>query len=239
MLRSMSARLDRLESAPRAEVKSVGPDSGLAEAVASVASYRGGRPGGASTFASRSASAAVSAKEQLRSRVKPTPFPPRRSLGLDDDFDEAGDDEEGASVDAAAPNGDDRLAGVLMANIRANYRSALDYVRSIDFSNQRAGHEARRTAQAIDALLREGVPLHFDGMEILVRNLAGVVEADKSADPSVLTGMEWQPPQDIVPRSVLRTVLKDAKRRKELKPKKPTPAPRDPKKNGQQGAGKQ
>ena len=87
MLRSMSARLDRLESAPRAEVKSVGPDSGLAEAVASVASYRGGRPGGASTFASRSASAAVSAKEQLRSRVKPTPFPPRRSLGLDDDFD--------------------------------------------------------------------------------------------------------------------------------------------------------
>jgi len=123
-----------------------------------------------------------------------------------------------------------------MSNIRANHRSALDYVRSIDFSDQRSMHEARRTAQAIDALIREGVPLHLEGMEILVRSLAGVVEADKLGEPAVLAGMEWQPPQDIVPRSVLRTVLKDAKRRKELKTKKP--APRDPKKTGQHGAGK-
>lgn len=242
MLQTMNARLERLERKEPAAAQTADEEPDVAGAVAAVASYRGGRPGGASTFAPRAH--AGSAKEQLRRR-KTTPFPPRRDQLAFDDFAgdrDSGDDDAGGSTTAGDITGDGRLAEVLMANMRANHRSALDYVRATDFSNLRAAHEARRTAQAIDALLREGVPLSFEGMEILLRNLAGVVEADRLGEPAVLTGMEWQPPQDIVPRSVLRTVLKDAKRIKEMKPKrptKPTPAPRDPKKGGQQGAGKQ
>lgn len=248
LLQGMNARLERLEKAPSSAGPGADVVSDLEEAVAEVASYRRGRSGGASYVAPQGSGSAVassggSIKDQLRRR-KTTPFPPRRqpfSFGdpyADRDSD---DDDAGRPARDVELTGDGRLAEVLMSNLRANYRSAMDYVRSVDFSNQRAAHEARRTAQAIDALLRDGVPLHFEGMEILVRNLTGVVEADKLGESAVLTGMEWQPPQDIVPRSVLRTVLKDAKRRKELKPKKTSrsePASRDPKKGGQQGAGR-
>ena len=248
LLQGMSARLDRLEKSPAHAGPGADAGPGLADAVAEVASYRQGRPGGASSFAPRAPvgpPAGGSIKDQLRRR-KTTPFPPRRQpLSFGDPYaDRDSDDDDGAGRGTGDVDltGDGRIAEVLMSNLRANYNSALDYVRSVDFSNTRAMHEARRTAQAIDALLREGVPLHFEGMEILVRNLTGVVEADKLGESAVLTGMEWQPPQDIVPRSVLRTVLKDAKRRKELKPKKTPksePASRDPKKGGQQGAGRQ
>ena len=242
----MNARLERLEKSPASGGPGADAGSSLADAVAEVASYRRGRSGGASSAAPRESAGPTSAgsiKDQLRRR-KTTPFPPRRqpfSFGdpyADRDSD---DDDAGRASRDVELTGDGRLAEVLMSNLLANYNSALDYVRSVDFSSQRAMHEARRTAQAIDALLREGVPLHFEGMEILIRNLTGVVEADKLGESAVLTGMEWQPPQDIVPRSVLRTMLKDAKRRKELKPKKTPksePASRDPKKGGQQGAGR-
>ena len=172
-----------------------------------------------------------------------TPYPPRRPpMAFAPRFDEGADGDssddqfedssrrQSTAVEAA---GDGRIAEQVMASLLAHHRSALDYVRSVQFSNLRAGHEARRTAQALDALRREGVPLHFEGMEILVRNLCGVVEADKHGDPSLLEGLEWALPQDIVPRSVLRTVMKDAKRRNQLKPKS---APRDPKKGGPRGA---
>ena len=75
-------------------------------------------------------------------------------------------------------------------------------------------------------------------MEALLRNLAGVCEADKMGDTAILEGLEWAPPQEIVPRTILRTVMKDVKRRNELKAKKKKPAAADPKK-GQPGAGKQ
>lgn len=249
LLQGMNARLERLEKSPAHGEPAPSAGPGLADAVAEVASYRQGRPGGASSFTTRVPPAGPtsggSIKDQLRRR-KTTPFPPQRQpLGFGDPYADRDSDDDDVGRGGARDGeltGDGRLAEVLMSNLRANYNSALDYVRSVDFSNQRAAHEARRTAQAIDALLREGVPLHFEGMEILVRNLTGVVEADKLGESAVLTGMEWQPPQDIVPRSVLRTVLKDAKRRKELKPKKTPksePASRDPKKGGQQGAGRQ
>lgn len=226
-------RLERLEAS-----SSRAPDSGLASAVSEVASFSlaDGRTGRART----ALDSGSSVKSQLRSRKTNTPFPPRRGSRLSPEADAAssvgdGDDAEGARVTEAP--GDGRIAEEVVSRMRANHRSALDYVWSLNFSNQRAGHEARRTAQALDALMREGVPLHLEGMEILVRNLAGVCEADKRGDPTVLEGLEWALPQDIVPRSVLRTVLKDAKRRNELKPKnKPAPRPND---KGKQGAGKQ
>jgi hypothetical protein len=166
---------------------------------------------------------------------------PRGRLFGDEDLVDD-DDDVGASPKTAEAPGDGRIAEVVMARLRTSHRSALDYVRHLDFGNPRAGHEARRTAQALDALIKEGVPLHFEGMEILVRNLVGVCEADRFGDTCILEGLEWALPQDVVPSAVLRTVMKDAKRRKELKPKPQRgsvpPAPRDPKKAGQPGAGK-
>ena len=237
LLKGMDARLRQLETSRTPD--GPGADAGprLAAAVAEVASYRGGRPGGSSSSASRVPSGPTSGgsvKDQLRGR-RTTPFPPhRRPLHFGDPYaDRDSDDEDaGRAGRDIELNGDGPIAEVLMSNIRANYNSALDYVRSIDFHNQRAAHEARRSAQAVDALLRQGVPLHYEGMEILVRNMTGVVEADKLNESAVLTGMEWQPPQDVVPRSILRTVLKDAKRRGKIKPRKPDP------KNGDKGSGK-
>ena len=91
-----------------------------------------------------------------------------------------------------------------------------------------------------DLLVQNGAPLHWTGMEALLRNLAGVCESDKLGDPSVIEGLEWAPPQDIVPRNVLRMVMRDAKRRKELKGSKSVSnkkAASDAPKNGQAGAG--
>ena len=243
LLKKMDSRIDKLENMPGRVTDHSKSAPDLADAVAAVSSYRGGRPGGASAFTTRARVAptpTASAKEQLR-RPKPTPFPPGRPLRFDAPYhgDDSDDDSKTATTTAAGVcPGDGRVAEELMANILNNYRSALDYVRSIDFKNQRSGHEARRTAQAIDAFVREGVSLHYEGMEILVRTLAGVVEADNYGEPAILTEMEWQPPQEIVPRAMIRTVLKDVKRRREIKPKK-QPASRDQKNGGQQGgAGK-
>ena len=241
VLAKLTTRLEAMEAKMDGGVRS---SAGVQEAVASVVSYRGGRAGSAAArrrLVTTPKPTTSSLKEKLRaSSSGSTPFPPeghgrRRSV----DSDQGSDDEESASAAAVKEaQADGRIAGDIMHRVLANHRSALDYVRSVDFGNLRASHEARRTAQAIDALMREGVPLSYEGMEILVRNMAGVVEADKHNDSAVLEGLEWALPQDIVPRAVLRTVMKDAKRRKQLKP-----APRDNKNNknknkGQQGAGK-
>jgi hypothetical protein len=138
--------------------------------------------------------------------------------------------------DAQAESGsDDRQAVVIMNRLLKTHRNALDFVQRSHFANIRSMHEARRIAQAIDAFTREGIDLHHEGMEILVRNLAGLHMADQHSDPSLLEHFEWDPPTDIVPRDILRTVFKDAKRNSKFKPsKKKTPA--DPKKGA--GAGK-
>ena len=36
------------------------------------------------------------------------------------------------------------------------------------------------------------------------------------SDPSLLEELEWAPPEAIVPRDILRTVMKDTKRRRDL-----------------------
>ncbi len=55
-------------------------------------------------------------------------------------------------------------------------------------------------------------------MEMLVRNLAGLHQSDLYNDSDIMEKMELRPPEDIVPRDVMRTVLKDAKRDKNFKP---------------------
>jgi hypothetical protein len=107
---------------------------------------------------------------------------------------------------------------------QGGHRKVLDHVRAVDFKNSRSRHECRRSAQAIDALLAAGIPLAETGIEILFRTVAGLVLSDEYGDPTLLEEMEWAPPEAIVPRDILRTVMKDAKRRRDLAPKAKTGA---------------
>jgi hypothetical protein len=219
-LEALGARMDRIERPSRAAAAE--EDFSMEEAVRRVSSFPRGR-------SHRSAGPGI--KDRLRAAGKTpraTPFRPLPSSGDDSD-----DDPPPRARESEA-SADEPQAKAIMANIRATHRTASAYVRDADFSNLRAGHEARRTAQAIDALVKDGVSLELEGMEILCRNLAGIVLADQHGNPALLEQMEWQPPQAIVSKSVLRTLMKDAERAKKFKPAG-RPAPADPKK---QGAGK-
>jgi hypothetical protein len=121
---------------------------------------------------------------------------------------------------------DQPLAPIIWARVRKHHRSCLEYVMSLHWQNPRSMHEARRASQAVDAFVAAGVPLNLEGMEILLRTVAGLQMADEHKEPAFLEEMEWEPPQAIVPRNVLRTVIKDVERSKKYrKPSQQQPAP--------------
>ena len=138
-----------------------------------------------------------------------------------------------------------RLAMVFHDRLFREAKSALEFVRRQTWDNVRSRHEARRTAQVIDQLLREGIGTDSLAMEMLLRNLTGLCEADKCSDASILAELEWQPPEELIPRNLMRTIRKDAERRSKFdtKTKKPRPAgapkaPDDKKGKGGGGGGK-
>jgi len=147
--------------------------------------------------------------------------------------DSASDDEDDGGEWEPAPRrrgrrSDDRIAHILYRRMRqGGHRKVLDHVRAVDFKNSRSRHECRRSAQAIDAFLAAGIPLEETGMEILFRTVAGLMLSDEYGDPTLLEEMEWAPPEAIVPRDILRTVMKDARRRRGLAPKVRVDAPRE------------
>ena len=104
-----------------------------------------------------------------------------------------------------------RMGPTLYSNLRENFPDAISYVRSLDMQ-LRSKHECRRMAQLIDQLLKEGTTVHHLSLEMCLRNLAGLQQADAFKDPSILMQFEWQPPRDIVPKEILRDAIKDAKR---------------------------
>lgn len=136
---------------------------------------------------------------------------------------------------------DERLAPDIMKRLYRSHSSALDFVRSREWTNARSSHEARRVAQAIDAFVSEGVHLEFEGMEILVRTMAGLHTSDQNGNAGLLEEMEWAPPDELLPADVFRTLVKDSQRKDKIRAaaKKPAPAatPKNPKKGGG-GAGK-
>jgi hypothetical protein len=112
---------------------------------------------------------------------------------------------------------DRRLASVLYGRMMEHHTSVLDFVRRREFKSQRSFHEARRIAQAVDALVKDGARLRWTGMEMLLRNLSGICEADRLDEVGILEAFELRPPQQLLPRQVLRTVLKDVARAKKLR----------------------
>jgi hypothetical protein len=140
----------------------------------------------------------------------------------------------------APARSDGRLASVFWENIgAAGHTTALAFVRSTTWSNIRSFHEARRNAQVFDALRLTNVPLTHDAMEMLLRNLVGLQTADARNNLALLDEFEFAPVQDVCPRDVLRTILRDHQRNHSLasmgtggggrkhKPAPGTPSPPD------------
>ena len=138
---------------------------------------------------------------------------------------------------------DDRIAPELWDNIRENYKSASEFVRNSDFSNARSKHEARRMAHILDALIagfHRPLTMNSLAIEMLVRNVVGLVEGDRLGNSSILESLEWRAPQEVLPRDMLRSIIKDSKRFDEYRqPSKPASgSASDTKKNGGAGAGR-
>lgn len=114
------------------------------------------------------------------------------------------------------PEPRERIAPATWANISSMYGSASNWVRFTPFNNARNQHECRRLADAVDHLVRDGVPLVSTGMEILIRALTGVQYADQRKDQRALEEIEWTPPGTILPHAFIQQVQKDGARRLKL-----------------------
>ena len=151
------------------------------------------------------------------------------------------------SVPASSDNGgydQERLGPIFLRNILKYSDSVYTWVHRLDWRNQRKEFEARSLGQAIDALLQEGLSSTSEGLEILLRRLVAIQKADERKDDSIIRELEWKPREDVVPRSVLRRVIKDAERSKRLRPKTPSPwhrpsgGPRKPSAESKKPSGK-
>jgi Arc/MetJ family transcription regulator len=111
-----------------------------------------------------------------------------------------------------------RHAKMYIKRMLRYHTSISDYVSRASFSNTRKYYEALSLAQAIDAFRAEGVDHKYEGVEILVRRLVGLKQADEMKDDSFLSVIAWSPREALVPQDLLRRHIKDVERLKKLKP---------------------
>jgi hypothetical protein len=133
----------------------------------------------------------------------------------------------GSTPPAATLQQDDfareRLASVLYAHIRdTNHASCVEYVEKAKLDG-RPYHEARRLAQAIDAFIGEGVSLHTEGLEILLRALTGVVFSEQEGNKKLLDHVEWNPPGGSLPPKLAEAFIKVEARRAKTHKKSSSP----------------
>lgn len=116
-------------------------------------------------------------------------------------------------LDAARPYACERLAPALLDNMLREGRGKVEeYVRLQPVKKDRDAHECRRIAQMLDALLESGIDLSHDAVEMGARNIAGLLLADAHERHDLIEQMELLPPASIVPRAILRNLIKDADR---------------------------
>jgi hypothetical protein len=105
-----------------------------------------------------------------------------------------------------------RQATAIWANI-SGWGSARQWVRMQEWSSARNRKECERMADAVDALVSSGVPLTSEGMEVLLRNFAGVHLADATGNWSVMETTAWRSgAYGILPRDELARALREASR---------------------------
>ena len=111
-----------------------------------------------------------------------------------------------------------RKAKEYLARILYRHKSAEDFVDSHEFDNPRNKWEARRHSQILDAVLDNDKSLV---LEMLTRNIVGIVQADIYGESGIIEKFEWAPPKNLVSRDEMRKVLKDIERDSKLQKKKP------------------
>jgi hypothetical protein len=187
--------------------------------------------------------AQLSAARGAREGLPPPPPPPvvGRARGWRQDRSDSdnSDAEDPPKRRSAGQRVDGRIAKeLILAMHERGHRRAMDDYRAADMKNARNGHELRRVSQAIDAAMDEGITSDHLVLELLLRTAAGLRLADDFGDQGLLEEIEWSPPEAVVPRDMLRTLMKDSARRKALKPKAgPSPSP-SPSRGRGRGAGR-
>ena len=233
MMQAMMTRLEALERTQKPPpVRATPPRTGMTSDEAMAQLRRPARTRAGTPAVSRAGPGLQAAlRRAVTGSVPPNPLPPSASYDSDDPSE---DGSQGADRDPMRPEG--RAADVIMARVLRDHGSALNFVRNVEFKNLRNRHEARRVAQAIDAYRREGIDTSYEGTEILVRTLAGLYKSDQLGSPGILEQLEWAPPEDILPRSMLRRAIKDNKAQAKLRPTpKNTPAGAASKKDKNKG----
>ena len=124
-----------------------------------------------------------------------------------------------------------RKAKEYLASLLQDYDTVSMRVRCTTFNNTRNGHEARRLAQVVDALLNDGLHKTL-GVEIAVRALMGILHADMCQDAYLIETFEWKPPKMLVHRNDLRRHMKEAGSFKKLDKKKSKGATSDGERGG-------
>ena len=153
-----------------------------------------------------------------------TPAPRDRTLDDDDDDeDDTGgiDARRGDEVEreharrvaaaATAVNDLDRpQAAVAFAKVRRDYGSFTAWMaRRTTYTSSRNRHELRCLCTALDHLLAE-VPTSQPGIEVLVRRVNALDSIESGKGWSVARAIEAEADDSLLPRSVLRSALKEA-----------------------------
>ena len=124
-----------------------------------------------------------------------------------------------ARVNARAPkNSESKSGSALRARVAAGvleqvkpYGTVLAWVRFANWNVSRNKFECEAIAQAVDALLSEGVQASSDGIEILLRRLTGVHLADSSGAWAVADAVAWEAHGgSLLPRKFVSAAYKDA-----------------------------
>jgi len=100
--------------------------------------------------------------------------------------------------------------------------SAVDMVKNNTFRTQRNKHECRRTADAIDAGISQGRGPECRMMEILLRNLVGLIESDKVGNFAVLDELQLAGDSLFMPRFLRRSVQASMRVTKQSDAKSPS-----------------
>jgi len=107
----------------------------------------------------------------------------------------------------------ERIAPHVLRETLRTHRTFTAWCRNVDWRSSRNRHEVSSLCAVLDALLaEEAIPLieKSVGIEVLVRRLVGVHHVDQGSDWAVAKALEWDTPGTMVPRSVLKSALREA-----------------------------
>ena len=102
------------------------------------------------------------------------------------------DEEQETKTKARSkPKHQKRMARKIVKSVKGDHGSFKKWVQGCTWRTDRNRREAMSLARAMDAFIKEGIPTHSEGVEIIVRRLVGVQLADEKNNWTFCTSMEW------------------------------------------------